>query len=104
MKIDGFEWDGANIVKNIIGHNTYPDEIEELFYNKYKLRKTKQDRYLLYGVTDSGRYLFVVFMIKKKALRGFEWSQNLFFEQIWLVIKGFFGKIGLKMPLKCILV
>ena len=66
MKIDGFEWDETNIVKNIIGHNTYPDEIEEVFYNKYKMRKTKQDRYLLYGVSDSGRYLFIVFMLKKR--------------------------------------
>ena len=66
MKIDGFEWDEANIVKNIMSHNTYPDEIEEVFYNKYKLRKTKQYRYLLYGATNSNRYLFVVFIIKKK--------------------------------------
>ncbi len=66
MKIDGFEWDEGNIVKNIAGHNTYPDEVEEAFYHKYKLRKTSQDRYLLYGVTDSGRYLFVVFIIKKQ--------------------------------------
>lgn len=66
MKIDGFEWDESNIVKNIVGHNTYPDEVEEAFYNKYKLRKTSQGRYLLYGTTDSGRYLFVVFIVKKQ--------------------------------------
>ena len=66
MRIDGFEWDEANTITNITKHKTYPDEIEETFYNRYKLRKTKQDRYLLYGVTDSGRYLFVVFIFKKK--------------------------------------
>ena len=66
MKIDGFEWDEGNIVKNIIGHSTYPDEIEEAFYNKHKLRKTKQERYLLYGETDPGRHLLVVFVVKKK--------------------------------------
>ncbi|HSE84392.1 MAG TPA: BrnT family toxin [Thermodesulfobacteriota bacterium] len=66
MRIDSFEWDEANIVKNISRHNTHPDEIEETFYNRYKLRKTKQGRYLLYGVTDNGRYLFVVFIFKKK--------------------------------------
>jgi uncharacterized DUF497 family protein len=53
-------------IKNIIGHDTYPDEIEEAFYNKSKLRKTKQGRFLLYGVTDSGRHLFIVFIKKKK--------------------------------------
>jgi uncharacterized DUF497 family protein len=66
MRIDGFEWDEANAVKNVVRHNAYPDEIEEVFYNTHKLRKTKQERYLLYGVTDAGRYLFVVFIIKKK--------------------------------------
>ena len=66
MRIDGFEWDETNTIKNITKHRTYPDEIEETFYNRYKLRKTKQDRYLLYGVTDSGRYLFVVLIFKKK--------------------------------------
>src|SRR3990172_9217435 len=70
MRIDGLEWDEANTIKNITKHKTYPDEIEETFYNRYKLRKTKQDRYLLYGVTDSGRYLFVVFMFKKKNYRN----------------------------------
>ena len=66
MRIDGFEWDEANAVKNIIRHNTYPSEIEETFYNRYKLRRTEQERYLLYGITDAGRYLFVVFIFKKK--------------------------------------
>src|ERR1700739_4085426 len=70
MRIDGFEWDEANAVKNIIRHNTYPDEIEETFYNRYKLRKTKQEGYSLYGVTDAGRYLFVVFIFKKKNDRN----------------------------------
>ena len=70
MKIDGFEWDEANVVKNIVRYNTYPGEIEETFYNKYKLRKTKLERFLLYGVTDGGRYLFVVFTINRKNNRN----------------------------------
>jgi len=67
VRIDGFEWDEDNVVKNIIKHDTYPDEIEETFYNPYKLRKTLQERYLLYGVTGSGRHLFIVFEIKGHA-------------------------------------
>ena len=67
MRIAGFEWDEANTIKNVTRHNTYPYEIEETFYNRYKLRKTKQDRYLLYGITDAGRYLFIVFIFKKKS-------------------------------------
>jgi uncharacterized DUF497 family protein len=69
VRIDGFQWDEENVVKNIIHHDTYPDEIEETFYNPYKLRKTRQDRYLLYGVTDSGRNLFIVFQIQQDARR-----------------------------------
>jgi hypothetical protein len=48
----------------------YPDEIEEVFYSRYKLRKSRQDRYLLYGITDSGRYLFVVFTVKKSGSKN----------------------------------
>ena len=66
MRIDGFEWDENNVFKNVINHETYPDEIEEVFYHRHKLRKTHTKRFLLYGVTDSGRYLFLVFMVKKK--------------------------------------
>lgn len=67
MRVDGFQWDEANVFKNVLSHETYPDEIEEAFYNRHKLRKTNNDRYLLYGVTDSGRHLFVVFMVKKRS-------------------------------------
>jgi len=67
VRVDAFEWDESNVVKNILSHNAYPDEIEETFYNRTKLRKTAQDRYLLYGVTKAGRHLFVVFLLKKKA-------------------------------------
>ena len=70
MRVDGFQWNENNVVKNIINHDTYPDEIEETFYNPYKLRKTLQERYLLYGVTDSGRYLFIVFEIKRHASKN----------------------------------
>jgi len=66
VKIDGFDWDEDNVFKNILTHDTFPDEIEEAFYKSYKLRKTKQLRYLLYGKTESGRYLFIVFIVKVK--------------------------------------
>ena len=67
VRIDRFIWDENNAIKNVVQHDTYPDEIEEVFYNSNKLRKTSQDRYLMYGTTDSGRYLFVVFVINRLA-------------------------------------
>jgi len=70
VRIDGFQWDEDNAIKNVVHHDTYPDEIEEVFNNRHKLRKSRQDRYLLYGMTDSGRYLFVVFVVKKSRNRN----------------------------------
>ena len=64
------KWDESNVVKNILSHNAYPDEIEETFYNQAKLRKTAADRYLLYGLTNAGRHLFIVFLLKKNANRN----------------------------------
>jgi len=71
MRVDGFQWDAENAVKNVVRHDTFPDEIEEAFFNEYRLRKTQNDRYLLYGVTDSGRHLFVVFILKRIGRQNF---------------------------------
>jgi len=70
VRIDGFDWDEENAVKNVLHHDAYPDEIEEVFYNPHRLRKVGRGRYLLYGITDSGRYLFAVFMIRKSGNRN----------------------------------
>lgn len=52
-------------------HRVSRDEVEEVFYNRPKFRKAQrgkyagEDLYYAYGRTDSGRYLFVVFIYKK---------------------------------------
>ena len=44
-------------------HRIDPDEVEAIFFNPpYKVRRTEADKYLLYGRSDEGRYLFVVFV------------------------------------------
>lgn len=43
-----------------------PDEVEEACVNKSYVRGTIDKRYLVYGVTDSGRYLFIVGINKGK--------------------------------------
>ncbi len=62
-----FEWDEGNI-EHILRHNAIPDEVEEACVNKPHIRKTVEGRYLVYGVTDSGRYLFIVGINKGKGI------------------------------------
>jgi len=65
-----FEWDQGNVDKNIIKHDIYPLEIEEVFFNKpNKTLKGRDDRYYLLGRTNTGRYLFIVFIFKAKTIR-----------------------------------
>jgi uncharacterized DUF497 family protein len=62
-----FEWDRGN-VDHILRHNVVPDEVEEACINKPHVRKTVDKRYLVYGVTDRGRYLFIVGINKGKGI------------------------------------
>lgn len=67
MLFKAFEWDEGNI-EHILRHNAIPDEVEEACLNKPYIRKTVEERYLVYGVTDSGRYLFIVGINKGKGI------------------------------------
>ncbi|MEZ4734555.1 MAG: BrnT family toxin [Caldilineaceae bacterium] len=61
--IDGFLWDVWVVDKLEWKHGVEVDEVETAFFNPpYKVRRTKDDKYLLYGRTEGGRYLFVVFV------------------------------------------
>jgi len=57
-----FDWDEQN-ENHIARHHVTPDEVEACFFNPYWLRKKPGlgNRYYLYGRTNGGRYLFVVF-------------------------------------------
>lgn len=59
MLFRAFEWDAVNI-DHILRHNVVPAEVEEACINKSYVRRTVDKRYLVYGITDSGRYLFIV--------------------------------------------
>lgn len=61
-----FEWDENNEPKIWDKHRVTAEEVEDCFFNPH-VRKRKphaSDRYYLYGKTDGGRYLFVVFQYK----------------------------------------
>jgi uncharacterized DUF497 family protein len=57
-----FEWDEENEEKVRL-HAVTPEEVEQCFFNRH-LRKRKPrsvDRWYLFGRTDGGRALFVVY-------------------------------------------
>ena len=61
-RIEGFIWREWAVDKLITRHAVTPDEVEEAFFNSpLKVRKASSGKYLLYGRSDGGRYLFVVF-------------------------------------------
>ncbi|MDD4262511.1 BrnT family toxin [Syntrophaceticus schinkii] len=62
LKIKRFDWDNTNI-EHIARHNVTPDEAEEAFIDAL-FRKGRDRRLLVYGVTDAGRYLLVVVILK----------------------------------------
>jgi uncharacterized DUF497 family protein len=58
--ISGFEWDDDN-VEHIERHDFTPEEVEEVFAGAYKVRRTREGRYVALGETLDGRLAFVVF-------------------------------------------
>ena len=73
--VDGFDWDSGNTDKNWSKHRVHSSECEEVFFNEpYYVTedaghsKTEQRFYLL-GVTNAGRRLFVVFIIRNNRIR-----------------------------------
>lgn len=59
-----FEWDEANEEKLLVRHNVSALEAEQCFANRHTIRKGENDAYLLLGVTDAGRMLFLVYQQK----------------------------------------
>lgn len=59
-----FEWDEHNEYKLLARHNLARDEVEECFYNRHRIKKAGQNIYYLYGQSDEGRYLFLVYELK----------------------------------------
>lgn len=63
MSVFRFEWDDANIL-HIERHSftrEEVEEVEEVFHNRHKVRRTREGRYTALGETLDGRLAFVVF-------------------------------------------
>ena len=69
-RIEGFIWREWVIEKLLARHSVTPDEVEEVFFNSpLKVRKASSGKYLLYGTSNSGRYLFVIFAWDESKVR-----------------------------------
>lgn len=66
LTIRNFDWDESNI-EHIGRHGVNPEEVEEACYRHPRILKGKEGRYLIYGQTDDGRYLFVVTVYQGKG-------------------------------------
>ena len=57
-----FEWDEYNEEK-VASHGVQPEEVEQCFFNRHlhKRKPGSADRWYLFGRTDGGRALFVVY-------------------------------------------
>ncbi len=62
LYVEGFVWFDWVVDKIIDKHGVQPTEVEECFFNSpYKTRHVQRDKHQLFGRSDNGRYLFVVF-------------------------------------------
>lgn len=59
MRISSLLWDDQN-VEHIARHGVTPEEVEEVCFGVHVAVRGRYGRYILYGNTDAGRYLFVV--------------------------------------------
>ncbi|MEI7712217.1 MAG: BrnT family toxin [Rhodospirillales bacterium] len=68
--VEGFEWDAGNACKSVDKRDVVPSEAEQVFRNEPLLllddKKDSYDepRYHVYGQTDAGKLLKVIFMLR----------------------------------------
>lgn len=64
LYIADFDWDEGNEDKIWELHRVTRDEVEEVFHSHPLVRKAAENKYYVFGQTESGRYLFIVFVWK----------------------------------------
>ena len=71
MKIENITWD-EDTADHISRHAVSPEEVEEVLFNDSELPRImrgKGNRYLVYGMTNAGRFLLVVLIIANRKTR-----------------------------------
>jgi uncharacterized DUF497 family protein len=78
VKVDGFDWDSGNLLKNEAKHGITKDMIETFFHGKVRVgpdpkHSNLEERFLAVGKEPSGRFLIVAFTFRlregKKLIR-----------------------------------
>ena len=64
--IAGFIWDEANL-SHIARHQVAPEEVEEALAATPVVFRSRDERYLGHGQTESGRLLFVVYVRRPRG-------------------------------------
>ncbi len=73
--VEGFEWDGGNTAKNVLGHGVSPAEAEEVFFVapivllEDEKHSAAEERYLIFGPTGGGRLLTAAFTLRLHRIR-----------------------------------
>ena len=68
MRIDDFQWDKVN-EQHMARHGVSIFEVEEiLLFGDPIYQKSREEKFVAFGVTEYGRYLFIVFAFKDKGL------------------------------------
>ena len=90
----GFQWDKGNSEKNWERHKVTRNECEQVFFNipliiaDDKRHSDDEKRWYLLGQTDTSRFLFVVFTIRKNLIRVIsardmnKKEKDIYYEQI----------------------
>ena len=68
LVVADFDWDEGNEDKIWELHRVTRDEVEQVFKNRPLVRKAREHKYYAFGQTDSGRYLFVVFVWRRPGI------------------------------------
>jgi uncharacterized DUF497 family protein len=70
-----FEWDAANAEKNWVRHRVSQTECEQVFFNhplvvgEDVLHSHDEARFFALGQTDAGRFLFLVYTVRRERVR-----------------------------------
>jgi uncharacterized DUF497 family protein len=71
MKIQEISWD-QEAADHIFQHAVTPEEVEQVLFNEEDsplILRGKKNKYLAYGRTDSGRFLFIVWVVVYRKTR-----------------------------------
>ena len=87
LHIEGFDWREWVLEKIIEKHGVESEEVEQVFFNSpCKVRRSESGKFLLYGRSNGGRYLFVVFawdgyLVRVISARDMTPSERRYYER-----------------------